>query len=661
VIPTRKRRAARGRRGGETTVTPQPSPAAAPDPELDAILGLLSRHRGFDVGADDRKTVTRRILGRMAAAGIASVDAYADVLEIDADEWDRLLDALVADESMFFRDAAVWDHLRDAIVPRAASRAEEGGLRVWSAGCASGEEAYAIAMLFADHLGIDAFARRVKVYATDIDPAALTRAREAVYPAGDLAALPRRLADAYLERSGDAFAVRREIQRNVVVGRHDIARDTPVVQVDVLLCRDVLAYHTRDAQAAMLSRLYSALNDGGVLVLGQRESIAPRTGLFEPLDLERRVFQRLPRDAARERPSRRPARGARPRDGALHGAHATAAAFAGAPVAQIVVDADGMIATANEKARALLELSADDVGRCLHDVELPYRPPLLRSRIDEVIDTGSATELAAVEWPTGVVVDIRVSPLVDADVVIGVQVAFTDVTRLQSVERELRASQDELASARQEVQATSEELVTTNEQLQTSIEELETANEELQSTNEELETMNEELQATNDQLMTTNAELQERSDDLNRMNAFLGSILRSLRAAVVVVNAEFEVLVWNRVAEDLWGLRADEAQGKHLLSLDVGFPVERLKPPIRACMAGAHEERLTLSAIDRRGRPVVCRIHCCPLINAMKMVGGAIVFMEANTETTGTAPPADEARAVKRRSRRASTRRARKG
>jgi two-component system CheB/CheR fusion protein len=174
-----------------------------------------------------------------------------------------------------------------------------------------------------------------------------------------------------------------------------------------------------------------------------------------------------------------------------------------------------------------------------------------------------------------------------------------------------------------------EELQTTNEELQSTNEELETTNEELQSTNEELETMNEELQSTNEELRTMNEELHRRGNELNEVNAFLESILTSLRAAVVVLDRDLQIQVWNGNSQDLWGLRPDEAIGKHFLNLDLSLDVNGLRQSIRGCLAGEipyHEE--TLPATNRRGRAIQCKVTCTPLLGTAKEVRGVILLME---------------------------------
>jgi two-component system CheB/CheR fusion protein len=225
-----------------------------------------------------------------------------------------------------------------------------------------------------------------------------------------------------------------------------------------------------------------------------------------------------------------------------------------------------------------------------------------------------------------VTLDITVSPLEGQG---GALITFLDVSRYQHLREELEQSRRELETAYEELQSTVEELETTNEELQSTNEEVETTNEELHSTNEELETMNEELQSTNEELETINNELRERSAEVIELNQFQESILGSLQSAVVVLGAEMEVRAWNRQAEELWGLRGDEVLGQHFLNLDIGFPVERLRGPIRGCLSGREERgQLTEPAINRRGRPIDCTVQ----VSCLRGDGetrGVILMMDA--------------------------------
>jgi two-component system CheB/CheR fusion protein len=210
-----------------------------------------------------------------------------------------------------------------------------------------------------------------------------------------------------------------------------------------------------------------------------------------------------------------------------------------------------------------------------------------------------------------------------------VSVTFLDVTRNHKLLDELQRSREEVQTTNEELQSSNEELETTNEELQSSNEELETTNEELQSTNEELETMNEELQSTNEELQTVNEELRQRSDELNQSNSFLQSVLGSLPGGAAVIDQNYNVLMWNKRAEDLWGLRSEEVRGRSFLGLDIGLPVSELRPLIRACLGGEADVRdATVDAINRRGKRIRCRVVCTPLVSPSRKREGVILTMD---------------------------------
>jgi two-component system CheB/CheR fusion protein len=199
------------------------------------------------------------------------------------------------------------------------------------------------------------------------------------------------------------------------------------------------------------------------------------------------------------------------------------------------------------------------------------------------------------------------------------------------LQEDLEHANQQLEAAYEELQSTNEELETTNEELQSTVEELETTNEELQSTNEELETMNEELQSTNDELHSINDQLQVSTDRLDHANAFLEAVLTSLQAGVAVVDRELRVEMWNRRAEDLWGLRTGEVTGQHFLNLDIGLPFEQVRPLLRSALGGEAGEAV-VDAVNRRGRAVTVRVACVPLGGRRADAGsdGAIIVMETD-------------------------------
>jgi two-component system CheB/CheR fusion protein len=301
-------------------------------------------------------------------------------------------------------------------------------------------------------------------------------------------------------------------------------------------------------------------------------------------------------------------------------------AFDAGQMAQVVVDANGNLTLANQHARQLYGLVPKDIGRPFQDVELSHRPAELRSLIQRVHTEQKIVTIDNVErvFKNGEsrYLNVQLVPLEDNGLVIGVCITFKDVTDYHQLE-------DKLQRARQDAETFNEELHAGNKELQSTNEQLETTNEELQATNEELETMNEELQSSNEELQTINDELRLRTDELNRSNAFLNSILSSLRGAVVVVDVNFTVLIWNHIAEDLWGLRSDEVKGQSLVNLDFGLPVGKLRGPIRACTDdGGQPQELILDAVNRRGRSFKCRVSVNPFKGPQGELQGAILMMD---------------------------------
>jgi two-component system, chemotaxis family, CheB/CheR fusion protein len=237
------------------------------------------------------------------------------------------------------------------------------------------------------------------------------------------------------------------------------------------------------------------------------------------------------------------------------------------------------------------------------------------------------------EWPTAAAevdhLQVQVIPLLDDQQALpGAGISFADVTRSRRYKEELEHANQGLEDAYAELQSTNEELETTNEELQSTVEELETTNEELQSTNEELETMNEEMQSTNEELQTINDELGERTTELNQLNAFLESIWAGLGGAVAVLDPDLRVLVWNHGSEDLWGVRQDEVQGQHFLSLDIALPVDQVHPALRQAMTAEDGSHSTVvQATNRRGKSIRCRVTCSPLVGTDRIVRGTIVVV----------------------------------
>ena len=257
--------------------------------------------------------------------------------------------------------------------------------------------------------------------------------------------------------------------------------------------------------------------------------------------------------------------------------------------------------------------------------------------------TDSEVRLPPVEWPAGsLTVAVRIIPLHHGGAAIGVCVSFKDVTEAQQLGKQLQRLMEEQQTSQEELQSAYEEQETTNEELQSTVEELETTNEELQSSNEEMETINEELQSANEELQTVNEELRRRSEEVDQANRFLGGILNGLTGGVTVLDRDMRVLIWSQQAEELWGVREDEARDRHFLNLDFGLPVGQLVDALHGCLRGA-ERQVTLDAVNRRGRAIRCHVTCTPLNGASQPEGPLSSCKRSRSRGSGRRAP-DEKR-----------------
>jgi two-component system, chemotaxis family, CheB/CheR fusion protein len=511
---------------------------------------------------------------------------------------------------------------------------------VWSAGCASGEEAYTLAMVMANALGQSAAARRLKIYGTDVDLDALTHARAGVYTGKLLEEVPAELRERYFQADarGRGFTMIPSLRRTIVFGRHDLTRDPPISHVDLLSCRNTLMYLNSATQAVVVPRLHYSLRNSGFLFLGRAEMVVHAgAGRFEAVSVRHRVFVSLPQAPPPDSvPSRLTLREpfdllpleVPPLDRVSVSDNEPEPTFQLGAVAQLVISHGGVLLGANDAAREIFGIGTEDVARPIREL----RPV---AGFEEVIASAERAflgqaipEVGAVRFitPAGTALDLSTELLPvpgKGNEMAAVIVTMTDVASVTSLREDFHHMHAELETAYEELQSTNEELVTSNEELQSSYEELETTNEELQSANEELETTNEELRSSNEELEASNIELKSAGDALERMNSSLVGannelnrfsalhrhVMDNFPSAVIVLDSHLLIEEWNRAATDLWGLREEEVLGEPFFGLDFGLPLEGLQEPVRACRtAGATSVTLELEAINRLGRRVTVNV-----------------------------------------------------
>jgi two-component system CheB/CheR fusion protein len=511
------------------------------------VHAALRAATGRETAGYQASSVARAVGRRMASRGDGSLLAYVARLRNDAAEAQALVKELHVGVTAFFRDAEVFAALEERVVPSLVAAARGAGdLRAWVPACATGEEAYSVAMLLLDAAECDGAGVRPLVFATDIDEEALASARRGRYTREACARVsPERLSRFFRAERG-ALVVAGELRNACLFSAHDLARDPPFGRLDLVSCRNVLIYFDDESRRRALRTIHHALRPGGILVLGPAEGVMGHDGLFEPVDGRLRIFRRL---------------GPRPALAALQAARIPVAPAARAPAprepeavmpstfehillreiapAAVVVDASGTVLHFSGAVGRYLEPqgapSHDLVDLAREQVRLDLRAALVRA----VKEGGVVTQQCAAtrEDGHGELTEIVVRPLPSASGPGGDRylVAFREVRVVaappqpgdgRAPDQRLEA---ELAATRQRLQATIDELEASNSEHRR-------ANERLRSVNEELQTSQEELESLNEELQTLNAELSSKVDELDRASGDLQNLFRSTDVAVLFLD-----------------------------------------------------------------------------------------------------------------------------
>jgi two-component system CheB/CheR fusion protein len=549
---------------------------------LKDLLQDLAEQRGFDFRGYKRTTLERRLRKRMFQLHMGSYAEYGEYIRQHPDEINQLLNTILINVTEFFRDPPAWEVLRNEILAPILKKLKPGSsFRVWSAGCASGEEPYSVAILLAEHFGPRINEYDVKIYGTDIDEEELTIARRGEYSAEAVKRVRAEWRDKYFFGKG-TFRINRELRKLVIFGKSNLAQHAPISHVDLLLCRNVLIYFDATLQKHILSRLHYALEPGGILFLGRSESQLTNSVQFQRLNGRWRIFRRLDTSATIEpRVELTPAGEIAGDDRRsqeevvrlrLHQRYLMESLRAGA----IILGADDTIVQHNNAILSLYGLSSATLsGKRLQDTDIPMRTPELVGYLTATLAKNesarfqSRLRIGAEER----LLDFTMRPLVNER---GERTGTLIYCEDGTVQEKLQTTIEELESTTEELQSANEELETTNEELQSTNEELETTNEELQSTNEELETTNEELQSLNEELETTNQELEERTKELDQLNSMYAQTLEKIRMPVMLVNPEGKIDFWNTMALRLFGFRSKPPVELQLDQLPLPEPLRKV-------------------------------------------------------------------------------------
>jgi two-component system CheB/CheR fusion protein len=620
---------------------------------LASIAGTLRTVTGNDFHGYKRNTFLRRVQRRMQVVQSPNIDDYAAHLRKDCEEVHHLFQDLLIGVTQFFRDPHEFKALEKEVPRLFDGKGPSDQFRVWVLGCATGEEAYSIAILLAEHLQTIDNGPTIQIFATDLDARALGSARAGRYYSAIAHHItPERLARWFV-KEGDTYRVSKELREMCIFSPHNLIKDAPFSRIDLLSCRNLLIYLNADLQNRVIPIFHFSLRAGGVLFLGASENVTRHQKLFAPVDRRNRIFRRLEtptkvlpefplvaRHREQSRPSEAPASITRASKLASSvGRRAEQVADRYAP-AYVIIDSEHEVLHFSGRTGRFLEPATG--AATLNLLSLVHRDLRLdlRSALHDATESNSRVEHPRIPMKDNgrsSLVNLIVEPLHDKDDLTALVVLFQDAGHVPPVvaregrkgasdEHVVRLESD-LRLTKERLQATIEELESTNEELKSSNEEYQSINEELQSSNEELETSKEELQSVNEELQTVNAELDHRVRDLARANSDLRNLLESTQIATVFLDNDLRVRSFTPAATEIF----------HLLETDVGRPIDHLGARV-SYPELSEDVRKVLSKLcmvereiaSREGNHYIARVH--PYRSVDNFIAGAVLtFLDVSS------------------------------
>ena len=619
-----------------------PELAEVPAQEIDQarlrICAVLLERAGHDFSQYKDKTFLRRVERRMQVLGESTLDGYIARITAERGEALMLFRDLLIGVTQFFRDSATFEAVESHVIPRLfEGRGASDTVRVWVPGCATGEEAYSLAMLLREHMDRLPACPKVQLFATDIDATAIGTARAGRYPATLLNGMaPARRAQFFTPAAG-GYLVAKEIRDLCTFSPHSLVRDPPFSRMDLVSCRNLLIYMDSELQGLVIPCFHYSLVRGGILLLGSSETVVRHEALFSAIDKEHRIFLRREgptpplrppsRQAMRELPTSSLAarEGDAVSEARIDWSRAMAQASSrvlerfAAPYA--VVTAEGELLHYSSRVGNLLQAPLGPPSRSIFDMARRGLNLPLRAALRAVAAGGQPVEsTVATENDAGETlhVTLTVEPLAGTGRGRPYLVIFRPeghVSTLPASEARLyepeaatliARMEAEMHAAREDLQSLTEEHETALEELRSSNEELHSVNEELQSSNEELETSKEEIQSINEELQTVNAQLSGKIDELDRVNSDLRNLFESTRVATIFLDPHMLIRNFTPEVATIYNLIPSD-RGRSLNDIVSTLDYDRLREDVRHVLNGQEPLELRVSRRDGSAH-YLCRI-----------------------------------------------------
>jgi two-component system CheB/CheR fusion protein len=587
---------------------------------LRQILNYLRARTGHDFLKYKRSTVLRRIARRMQVAHADDLESYMQYLREYGQEVEWLFADLLISVTTFFRDPEAFQRLGGLVIPRLFENKDASDtVRVWVPGCATGEEAYSLAILLLEEAARQECKAEIQIFASDLDNAALSIAREAVYPLSIETDVTEQRLRRFFSREGQYYRIRREVRELVLFANHSLLKDPPFSRIDLVSCRNVLIYLDRDLQLQVISTFNYALVSGGYLFLGSSEGADAPQGLFRQLDRETRIYQsigrvgdRVPHLTRMPIPQRAPdlpvpRAAARPahNEGALH-----RQALEELAPPSILVDEMYRILHVSETAGRYLLYPG---GPAVTDLTELVRPELrmdLRSALHRAMEQGHTS----LSLPIPVRFNgkaqriyMQVKPVLGQDGLRSALVIFIEggimenisddaavIEEGRSVNDTIQQLREELKTTRARLKASREEEESANEELRAANEELQSINEEYRSTAEELETSKEELQSINEELQTLNNELKLKLESVSRAHNDLQNLMAATEVGTLFLDGELRIKLLTPRVADLFNITTSD-EGRPITDFTHALDYSLLAADARAVLK-------TLAPVEREAQ-----------------------------------------------------------
>ena len=658
------------------------APAGREGHEFARLLELIRDQSGIDFSTYKTATIIRRLRGRMGATRHSTLADYTKQIESDPEEYAKLISSLLIKVTEFFRDPKLFHHLGDRTIPALIDEARRRGgqLRVWSAGCATGEEAYSLAIVLAEAMDERADPVDVRVFATDIDSAAIGFARRGLYPPAALQNVPAAIRERWFVKSDGGFEITKALRAMMIFGEHDLGARAPFPRIDMILCRNVLIYFTLPLQRAALETFGFSLRDDGRLVLGLSETVAAFPEPFAEEDARLKIYRRLPGQSTLPIMRTKPVRLDRdfevPLDTAIRSTRRDLRAAADSTDAAeallldlrlgiVVVDARYYITRINTAARRILGIHGVAFDQDFVHLAESLQSSAVRTAIDDALRGKTTTTVHEIEASEASgdgsrFIEVVVRPDIrQGRTVQGAVIELSDVSRSEHnrgssvraarrlerakiVNRRLLLANDELTALIAQLRLSNQTMLQSSEEAQSGREEVETLNEEFQATNEELETLNEELTASVEELRIANDDLAARTNEL-RLQAValeeqkqqgeeehnrLQSVLASLGDAVVAVDRSGRTVATNPAYDRLFGGPDVVIRPEDL----AGLPLPQAEHPQQRAARG-EKFRMEFAVSDLDGTRRWFEAVTEPLTSEDRTWGGVVAIRDVSERT----------------------------